>query len=125
MAEGWTRHLKGDVIDVRSAGITPKGLDPHAIRVMREVGVDISSQRSKSVTDLSRLEFDYVITVCNQADENCPVFPGNTRRLHFGFDDPPRLAQGSRTDDEALKHYRRVRDEIRALVEKLPDILLE
>ena len=121
MAEGWTRHLKGDAIDAYSAGIAPQSIDPRAVRVMEEIGVDISGQRSKSVDDLSDVRFDLVITVCDHANENCPVFAGPVRRLHVAFDDPPRLAKGAATEEEALAHYRRVRDEIREFVETLPE----
>lgn len=123
MAEGWTRHLKGEVIEPYSAGIETHGLNPHAVRVMAEVGVDISKQRSKHVDELKGITFDYVVTVCDHAHESCPLFPGRTKVIHVGFDDPPRLARAARTADEALEHYRRVRDEIRAFVERLPAVL--
>jgi len=125
MAEGWTRHLHGGQIEAYSAGIATHGLDPLAVRVMAEAGVDISRQRSKHVDELKDIQFDYVVTVCDHARESCPVFPGPTRMLHAGFDDPPRLARNARTQEEALAHYRRVRDEIRALVERLPAVLRE
>jgi len=121
MAEGWARHLKGDVMEAYSAGIETHGLNPHAVRVMREAGVDISAQRSKHVDELAGTVFDVVITVCDRADESCPLFPGRTRVVHKGFDDPPRLAKSAPTEAEALGHYRRVRDEIRAFVETLPE----
>jgi len=123
MAEGWTRHLKGDQIDVRSAGITAKRLDPRAVQVMAEVGIDISGHHSKSVAEVMNEPFDYVITVCGNARESCPVFPGHALVLHHGFDDPPTLAASATTEEQALTHYRRVRDEIRAYVETLPDAL--
>ncbi|MCX6834800.1 MAG: arsenate reductase ArsC [candidate division Zixibacteria bacterium] len=123
MAEGWARHLKHGVIEPYSAGTTPHGLNPLAVRVMREAGIDISWHRSKSLADLARVEFDYVITVCSDADRNCPVFLGHTVRAHRGFDDPPVLAKSARNEDEALVHYRRVRDEIRRFVETLPESL--
>jgi arsenate reductase len=123
MAEGWTRNLKGKYIETYSAGIEPKRLDPRAGRVMAEAGIDISTQKSKHVNELENIVFDYVITVCGHADENCPVFPGRTRVIHVSFDDPPKLAQGAKTKEEALSHYRRVRDEIKAFVESLPDSL--
>jgi len=121
MAEGWARHLKGDVLEAHSAGIETHGLNPHAVRVMAEAGVDISGHRSKHVDELAGVPFDYVITVCDHAHESCPLFPGRTRVVHKGFDDPPRLAKSARTEAEALSHYRRVRDEIRAFVETLPE----
>ena len=123
MAEGWTRRLKSDVIEPYSAGIETHGLNPNAVKVMAEAGVDISGQRSKHVKDLPDIEFDYVITLCDHAAEHFPFFPGKARILHFGFDDPPKLAQNAKTEQEALNCYRRVRDEIRAFVEKLPEVL--
>ena len=104
-----------------SAGIEARGLDPDAVRVMAEAGVDISGQRSKTTGELGGIEFDYVVTVCDQARENCPVFPGKAKVVHVGFDDPPRLAAGAATEQERLAPYRRVRDEIRAFVERLPE----
>ena len=123
MAEGWTRHLKGDEIEAHSAGIETHGLNPRAVQVMSEAGVDISGHRSKHVDELKDGGIDYVVTVCAHASEHCPVFPGKARILHAGFDDPPKLAARARTEEEALGHYRRVRDEIRAFVEKLPGVL--
>jgi len=123
MAEGWTRRLKSDVIEPYSAGIETHGLNHNAVKVMAEAGVDISGQRSKHVKDLPDIEFDYVITLCDHAAEHCPFFPGKARILHFGFDDPPKLAQNAKTEQEALNCYRRVRDEIKAFVEKLPEVL--
>jgi len=121
MAEGWARALKSDSIEPYSAGIEPRGLDPLAVRVMAEAGGDVSRQQSKHVDDLRGIEFDYVVTVCGRANEHCPVFSGKTRVIHVGFDDPPRLAAGAPTEKERLSHYRRVRDEIRAFVDTLPD----
>jgi len=121
MAEGWARHFKGDRIEPYSAGIEAHGLNPDAVRVMAEAGVDISSQRSKLVSELAGTEFDYVVTVCDNAHESCPVFPGKAKVVHVGFDDPPRLAADALTEQERLAPYRRVRDEIRAFVESLPD----
>jgi arsenate reductase (thioredoxin) len=125
MAEGWARHLKSDVIDPYSAGIETHGLNPNAVKVMAEAGVDISRHRSKNVADLKDVPFDYVVTVCGQAHETCPMFPGKAKIVHVGFDDPPRLATTARTETEALGHYRRVRDEIRAFVLRLPQVLNE
>ncbi|MBI4242524.1 MAG: arsenate reductase ArsC [Planctomycetes bacterium] len=124
MAEGWARHLKGDVIEPFSAGIEKYGLNLLAVKVMSEAQVDISKQISKTVAELPAQEFDWVITVCDHAHDACPVFPGNVKVVHKNFDDPPRLALTARTEEEALIHYRRVRDEIRVFVEMLPDILL-
>lgn len=124
MAEGWAHRLKGDVIEAWSAGIETHGMNPNAVRVMEEAGVDITSQRSKNVRDLLDVPFDYVITVCGHANETCPVFPGEkTKVVHVGFDDPPKLAKTAKDEEEALGHYRRVRDEIRAFVETLPQSL--
>ncbi|MCX7847697.1 MAG: arsenate reductase ArsC [bacterium] len=123
MAEGWTRYLKSDVIEPYSAGIETHGLNPLAVRVMAEAGVDISNHRSKLVTDLLHIPFDYVITVCGHAHETCPVFPGKVKVVHVPFDDPPTLARGAKSECEALQHYRRVRDQIRAFVESLPHSL--
>ncbi len=123
MAEGWARHLKGDVIEAHSAGIETHGLNPLAVKVMAEAGVDISGQRSKLVGELADVEFDYVVTVCGHANEHCPIFPGKTSVVHVGFDDPPKLAADAKTEEEALAHYRRVRDEIKAFVETLPESL--
>ena len=123
MAEGWAQTLKGDIIEAHSAGIDPHGMNEHAIQVMAEAGVDISKHSSKHVDDVMYVPFDYVVTVCSNADETCPVFPGKTWVVHVGFDDPPKLAQGAATDEEALSHYRRVRDEIKEFVSELPDNL--
>ena len=120
MAEGWARALKGDTIEPYSAGIETHGLNPDAVRVMHEVGVDISNHRSKQVNELMGLPFDYVVTVCDRANETCPIFPGKTRVIHAGFDDPPKLAKNAKTEDEQLDFYRRVRDEIRSFVMTLP-----
>lgn len=125
MAEGWARHLKGDVVEPSSAGIEKHGLNPHAVRVMAEAGVDIASHTSKTLADLERVEFDYVVTVCGHAHETCPRFPGEAQVIHAGFDDPPKLAAGETDPDKALGHYRRVRDEIRAWIANLPQSLTE
>jgi arsenate reductase (thioredoxin) len=124
MAEAWARHLKGDSIEAYSAGTEPKGVDPLAVKAMAEVGIDISHQRSKSVAELGDIEFDYVITLCSDAQASCPFFPAKAAILHHGFDDPPELALGAYTEEEAMMHYRRVRDEIRAYVETLPGSLI-
>ena len=124
MAEGWARALKGDVIDPYSAGIETHGLNPLAVRVMAEAGVDISGQKSKATEAVADVPFDYVVTVCGHANETCPMWlSGKAKVVHVGFDDPPALAKTARTEDEALGHYRRVRDEIKAFVEGLPDNL--
>jgi arsenate reductase len=123
MAEGWAHALKGNVIDAYSAGVDPHGMNPRAIAAMAETGVDITGQRSKHVDELAGVAFDYVVTVCGHANETCPMFPGDTKVVHVGFDDPPKLAAGAKTDDEAMPHYRRVRDEIRTFIETLPAAL--
>jgi arsenate reductase len=125
MAEGWARKLKNDSIEPYSAGIEPHGLDPIAVTVMAEAGVDISNNHSKHLDDFKGVNFDFVITVCDHAHEHCPIFLGKTRVVHFGFDDPPRLAKQAATEQEVLGIYRRVRDEIKAFVEHLPDNLAE
>ena len=120
MAEGFANALRGDVIEAYSAGLQPKGVDPLAIQVMKEAGIDISHCTSKHVNELKDKKFDFVITVCGHANENCPVFPGKTKVLHRGFEDPPQLAKDAKTVDEALQHYRRVRDQIKEFVLELP-----
>jgi arsenate reductase len=123
MAEGWARYLKTDSVEPYSAGIETHGLNPNAVQVMAEAGIDISAHRSQHVDEFADVEFDHVITVCGHANENCPVFRGKARVTHVGFDDPPRLAADAATEEEALSHYRRVRDEIRAFVQRLPESL--
>jgi arsenate reductase len=123
MAEGWSRKLKRSVIEPYSAGIETHGLDPYAVKVMREAGVDISGHRSKLLDELVDITFDWVITVCDSANESCPVFPGEVKRYHVSFDDPPARAGNAKTEEEVLGHYRRVRDEIREFVETLPGSL--
>ncbi len=125
MAEGWARSLKGDVLDAYSAGIVAHGQNPNAIKVMAEAGVDITGQASKTLASLLErgATFDVVVTVCGHADENCPIFPGKTRKIHHGFDDPPKLAQNAKTPEEALDAYRKVRDEIKAYIMTLPEAL--
>jgi arsenate reductase len=123
MAEGFARALKGDVIEAYSAGVDPHGMNSRAVKAMAEAGVDISKQWSKHVDELKGVRFDYVVTVCDNANETCPVFPGKVKRVHVGFDDPPRLAKDAKDEEEAMRHYRRVRDEIRAWVDTLPGSL--
>ena len=121
MAEGWAKALKGDVIEAYSAGIETHGLNPNAVKVMAEAGVDISGQQSKTTEAVKDIPFDYVVTVCGHANETCPMWlAGKAKVVHLGFDDPPALAKTAKTDEEALNHYRRVRDEIRVFVESLP-----
>ncbi len=122
MAEGWCRHLQAGHFDCASAGIEKHGLNPLAVKVMAEAGVDITAQYSKTTAELGDGEFDFVITVCGHADENCPFFPAKTKIIHHGFDDPPKLAVKAASEDEALGHYRRVRDEIRDFIQQLPGL---
>jgi len=123
MAEGWARHLKSDGIEPYSAGVEPHGMNALAIQVMTEAGVNISRHTSKHLDQLKGITFDYVVTVCDHAHESCPIFPGKTKIVHVGFDDPPRLAKTAKNEEEALGHYRRVRDEIRSFIETLPQSL--
>lgn len=110
MAEGLLRCQGGDRFQVQSAGVIPSFVRPEAIAAMKEIGIDITGHRSKSVDEFSGQEFDYVITVCDNAKESCPMFPGKTERLHWSFDDP---AAATGSDADKLAVFRRVRDEIR------------
>lgn len=123
MAEGWARHLKAGVIEPYSAGIAKHGLNPFAVRVMAEAGIDIRNQFSKTVEEVEPISFDYVVTVCGHANENCPVFPGKARVVHVGFDDPPLLTKELPDLEQKLAVYRRVREEIRGFIETLPACL--
>ncbi|MBI1293027.1 arsenate reductase ArsC [bacterium] len=125
IAEGFARALKSELIEPFSAGIVAHGKNPRAVAVMAEAGVDISNQESKTLQSLldAGVRFDTVVTVCGHADENCPAFPAGTEVVHVGFDDPPKLAKEARSEEEALFHYRRVRDEIRAFIAGLPESL--
>lgn len=122
MAEGWTRHLKGKTVNAYSAGMETHGMNERAVAVMAEADVDLSLHSSKLVADLPPgMEFDYVITVCGNANENCPYLPAKTRVLHVGFDDPPGLTKDMDDEDRIMAVYRRVRDEIKEFVETLPE----
>jgi arsenate reductase len=121
MAEGLLRHDAGDQFEVASAGVAPTQVRPEAIEVMREVGIDISGHRSKSVDEFTDAEFDYVITVCDNANEQCPIFPGKTQRIHWSFEDPAAV-QGDK--DQRLAIFRKVRDEIRERLRTLPALHL-
>ena len=125
MAEAWARQLKKKTLVPYSAGVKPKGVDPRAVKAMKEKGIDISGQSSNDIAVLSGIEFDFVVTLCDNAHESCPLFPGKTEVVHRGFDDPPRLAEGAESEDDAMAQYRRVRDEIKDFVLKLPEVLLE
>lgn len=120
MAEGWAKSMHGDRYAIYSAGIEAHGLNPNAVEVMREAGVDITTQQSQRLEELADVELDVVITVCGHADENCPVLPGACQKMHVPFDDPPKLALEAADEHAALDCYRRVRDEIRDFVERLP-----
>ena len=123
MAEGWARQLKGDFIEPYSAGLEKHGMNPHAIKVMAEAGVDLSTHYSKTLEELGPMHFDYVVTVCGHAHEHCPIFPRQAQIMHVGFDDPPTLTKDLPEGEEKLAVYRRVRDEIRRFVETLPEAL--
>lgn len=123
MAEGWARYLKGDIVDAYSAGIQKHGLNPNAIKVMKEAGVDISSQESTLIEELPVQNFDCIITLCDHANETCPYLPGT--KMHKGFADPPSLAASAKREEEKLTHYRRVRDQIRDFIKELPQLLQE
>lgn len=120
MAQGWARHLKGDVVDAYSAGIETHGLNPNAVKVMVEAGVDISKHKSRHIDDFKDIKFDYVVTVCGHANEYCPVLGGETKVVYVGFEDPPKLAARIEGEQEKLDCYRKVRDEIKTFVEKMP-----
>ncbi len=121
MAEGWAKHLKSEVTLAWSAGIEKHGMNKRATKVMAEAGVDITGHHSKLISELPVQDFDYVVTVCDHAHESCPLFPGTAKIIHKGFDDPPRLAADAADEEEALDHYRRVRDEIRDFIMTLPE----
>ncbi|SME95434.1 arsenate reductase ArsC [Desulfovibrio gilichinskyi] len=127
MAEGWAHHLKSDLINAYSAGIEIHGLNPNAVKVMAESGVDISGHKSKHINEFEGVALDVVVTVCGHANETCPYFPGNCKVTHVGFDDPPKmakeLAEKGASEEEQLDCYRRVRDEIKAYIELLPESL--
>lgn len=123
MAEAWTRELLGDLFEAYSAGVKHKNVDPKAVRAMAEAGIDISRQKSKNIEAVGDLEFAYVITLCDNARETCPYFPAKTRLIHQGFEDPPLLSANAKSEQEAMTHYRRIRDEIRSFVESLRERL--
>lgn len=121
LAEAWCRCYWQDRVDAYSAGVAPHGfIDPRIIKVMAEAGIDMSSQRSKHLDEFNGMRFDYVITLCGNAQKVCPSFPETTKVLHVGFDAPPQLAAESKTEEEALIHYRKVRDDIKKFIETLP-----
>jgi arsenate reductase len=119
MAEGFAKKLLGDKFEVYSAGIEKHGMNERAIKVMKEVGIDISSHFSKTLLDIGPINFDIVYTVCGHANEHCPIFTGKAIIKHVGFDDPPKLSLGLTNEEEILNNYRRVRDEIKNFIETL------
>mgnify|MGYP001158885429 FL=1 len=125
MAEGLCRHFRNEEIDCYSAGIECHGLNPFAVEAMAELDIDISQHRSERLDELAQQSFDVVVTVCGHADEHCPVFIGDTQRIHRGFDDPPKLAVDAANHEEAMVHYRRVRDEIKDYIMTLPEGLAQ
>ena len=124
MAEGFARFYHSDKMEVYSAGIETHGLNPNAVKVMAESGVDISTHQSQTIEMLDESQFDLVITVCGHADENCPYFPGVVKIVHHGFDDPPKLAEGIDDDNEKLNKYREVRDAISRYIQS-PEFLAQ
>ncbi len=123
MAEGWTNHLMGDRFEARSAGIDAGGLNPLVVKIMAEAGIDIARNRSKTIGDLSEMNFDFVVTLCGEARQHLSAFAERTKIVHVPFDAPPEAAAKARTEEEALDQYRRIRDEIRSFVETLPAAL--
>lgn len=124
MAEGFCRHLWADLYNVFSAGTKKHGMNERAMKVMKELGIDISTHYSKTVEELPKVDFDYVVTVCDAAKESCPYFPGG-KIIHIGFEDPPALTKKMDDEEEILKVYRRVRDEIEVAIKNLPKRLVE
>ena len=122
MAEGFCRKQWGHLFNVYSAGTKKHGMNERAIKVMKEAGVDITSHFSKTVEELPKINFDFVITVCDSAKESCPYFPGG-KIVHIGFQDPPALTKDMVDEEEILKIYRRVRDEIQEAIKELPKTL--
>ncbi len=123
MAEAFARHYHGDWLEAYSAGVSPHGVDPRAIKAMAEIGIDISTNQSKPIETFDDMEFDYVITLCDSAAKACPVFPAKTLYLHVPFDDPPILAMNATDEEEAMEHYRRVREQIKDFIRDLPSFL--
>lgn len=119
MAEGWAKKLLSDKTQSFSAGTKPSFVDPRAIKVMAEVGIDISNHKSKSVDEFKNMKFDFVVTVCDKARESCPVWFGDAVKIHKSFEDPPYLARNAKDEEDALSYYRKVRDEIRDFIKEL------
>ena len=124
MAEGWARYLQGDLVEAFSAGLEKHGINPLAVKVMAESGVDISGQHSKLVSELPLIDFDLIITVCDQAAESCPHFTGKGKIISKSFPDPPKMAAEAKTEEEKLVCFRKVRDDIKEFVNSLPAELL-
>jgi arsenate reductase (thioredoxin) len=123
MAEGFCRALHSAKLDTCSAGTNPAPhIDPRAVKAMAEVGIDIAHHQSKHLDNFRAQDFALVVTVCDAAHESCPTFPG-AKTIHHSFEDPPRLAAAARTDDQAMPHYRQVRDQIKAFITTLPDLI--
>ena len=120
IAEGWAKHLKSDSIEAYSAGVHPIGVHPNAIKIMAQADVDISNQTSDHIDDFGDIDFDYVITLCDNAKQSCPVFSGNAKIIHRPFYDPY-FATG--TEEEIMAEFRKARDEIKAFIETLPESL--
>ena len=125
MAEAWANALHPDRLEAYSAGIETHGLNPQAVKVMKAVGIDMSSHWSQLIDDFDLESFDYIVTVCDHAHESCPMVPPDCRVIHKSFEDPPRLAANLQRTEERLACYSRVRDEIRLYVQALPKLLLE
>lgn len=125
MAEGWTKYFHGKKYEIYSAGIEKHGMNALAIQAMAKAGVDISNHESTLIDELPTQNFDYVITLCGHANEQCPYFPAETKIIHHGFDDPPTLVAEAASKEEELSHYERVRDEIKRFTERLPDYLMQ
>jgi arsenate reductase len=123
MAEGWARHFHGDEIEVYSAGIETHGLNSYAVKVMAEAGVDISKHRSQHIDEFKDVPLDLVVTVCGHANENCPLFPGSTKVVHVGFEDPPAMAKNFEGEEDKLNCYRKVRDQIKEFTKGLKELL--
>ena len=123
MAEGWASHLHGNILEVYSGGTAPHVIDPRAVEIMAESGVDISSQTSNNIDEYLNMPFDLVVTVCDSARELCPIFPGGGKTVHHSFDDPPFLVLDATNEEEVLTSYRRVRDEIRVFVAGILELL--
>jgi len=122
MAEGLAQYLRGDYLEAYSAGTRPQTLNPYAVQVMAELGIDIAHYKAKTVEELGERRFDVVVTVCDDAHEHCPLWSGRGRVVHRGFEDPPKLAAGIDEEAAIVAIYRQVRDEIRAFIETLPGV---